>query len=89
MSMLIIGNVMFEAFQMTEENRLNNSEWPLWAHKAWNFERETLGSLYPTIENTSDGTLSVGTIEGNKEIMFGDWICRYLETGNLDVYKLR
>ena len=42
--------VEVEAFQMTRERRIDNSEWPEWMHKAWNEERESVGSLYPTEE---------------------------------------
>jgi hypothetical protein len=35
--------VVIEAFQMTEERREDNSEWPSWLNKAWNRERDTPG----------------------------------------------
>ena len=66
--------VVIEAFQMTEERRTSNADWPEWMHHAWQLERETLGSLYPTEEGTDDGTLSIGTLEGQHLVSWGDWI---------------
>ena len=66
--------VEIEAFQMTEERRESNLEWPGWMHKAWQLDRETPGSLYPTDEGTSSGTLSIGTLEGQHLVLWGDWI---------------
>ena len=66
--------VVIEAFQMTEERRASNADWPEWMHRAWQLDRETTGSLYPTEEGTSDGTLSIGTLEGQHLVSWGDWI---------------
>lgn len=61
--------VVIEAFQMTRERRESNIEWPSWLHQAWQ-----QGALYPTIPGTSDGALSIGTLEGEHLISWGDWI---------------
>ena len=66
--------VVIEAFQMTEERRAINGDWPNWMHKAWQLDREAPGSLYPTEEGTGDGTLSIGTLEGQHLVSWGDWI---------------
>lgn len=66
--------VVIEAFQMTRERRLSNAEWPHWLHQAWNEERETPGSLYPTKAGTCLGTLSIGTLEGQQLVSWDDWI---------------
>ena len=66
--------VVIEAFQMTEEHRASNDEWPEWMHKAWQIERGMPGSLYPTIPGTSDGTLSIWTLEGQHLVSWGDFI---------------
>jgi len=66
--------VVIEAFQMTPARRVDNSEWPDWMHRAWNETREMPGSLYPTVEGTSDGMLSIGTLEGQHLVSWGDWI---------------
>ena len=66
--------MIIEAFQMTKERRASNVDWPNWMHKAWQIERELPGSLYPTIPNTNDSTLSIGTLEGQHLVSWGDWI---------------
>jgi len=66
--------VVIEAFQMTEARRSSNVDWPEWLHKAWQLDRETAGALYPTEAGTGDGTLSIGTLEGQHLVSWGDWI---------------
>lgn len=68
--------VVIEAFQMTKERRASNIDWPVWLHMAWNGERGAVGALYPTEEGTSDGTLSIGTLEGQQLVSWGDFIIR-------------
>lgn len=63
--------VVVEAFQMTEERRYNNAEWPNWLNEAWQLEEGTPGSLYAT---EVGGQLSIGTLEGPHSISCGDWI---------------
>ena len=65
-----------EAFQMTKARRTSNADWPNWMHRAWQSDRETVGSLYPTEKGTCDGTLSIGTLEGQHLVSWGDWIIR-------------
>ncbi len=45
--------VVIEAFQMTEERRASNADWPEWMYRAWQLDREAPGSLYPTEEGTA------------------------------------
>ena len=66
--------VVIEAFQMTKERRVDNSEWPNWLNRAWQLERETIGSVYPIVPNTGDGLLGVGTLEAQQLISWNDWI---------------
>lgn len=68
--------VVIEAFQMTPERRGDNRDWPEWMNRAWQEERELPGSLYPTEAGTGDGTLSIGTLEGQHLVSWGDWIIR-------------
>lgn len=68
--------VVIEAFQMTKQRRIDNSDWPSWLHEAWNGERGQPGSVYPTIPGDGEGTLSIGTLEGEHCVSFGDWIIR-------------
>lgn len=66
--------VIIEAFQMTPAARVSNVDWPEWMHRAWQKDRYELGSLYPTVEGTGDGTLSIRTLEGEALVSWGDWI---------------
>ena len=66
--------IVIEAFQMTEERRASNADWPQWMHQAWQLDRKAPGSLYPTEEGTGDGRLSIGTLEGQHLVSWGDWI---------------
>jgi hypothetical protein len=65
---------VIQAFQMTKERRASNADWPEWMHRAWQLDRETPGSLYPTEAGTGDGTLSIGTLGGQHLVSWGDWI---------------
>lgn len=65
--------VVIEAFQLTAESRRDNSEWPQWAHEAWNKGR--FGALYCS-EGIADGPLFIRTLEGEMRVDFGDWIIR-------------
>ena len=66
--------VVIEAFQMTSKRRVNNVDWPEWLNRAWQLERDELGAVYPTVEGTGDGTLSIRTLEGEHLISRDDWI---------------
>lgn len=68
--------VVIEAFRMTKARRAINLEWPAWMHVAWNADRGSEGSLYPTQEGTGDGTLSIGTLEGQHLVSWDDWIIK-------------
>ena len=68
--------VVIEAFQMTQERRTDNSEWPDWLHRAWNLERLTNGAVYPTVKGTGDGELSIDTPEGVLAVCWDDWIIK-------------
>jgi hypothetical protein len=67
---------VIEAFQMTKERRLDNSEWPDWMHEAWNKEQEDEGALYPSAypESQGDDPLMIHTLEGTHLVGWGDWI---------------
>jgi hypothetical protein len=66
--------VIIEAFQMTPARRADNSEWPQWMHQAWQLDRNQAGALYPTVEGTGEGTLSIRTLEGEHLVSWGDFI---------------
>lgn len=62
--------VVVEAFQMTKQQRWDNSDWPEWLHQAWNREP---GKNALWCENGSE-QLFCGTLEGVHEITLGDYI---------------
>ena len=39
--------VVIEAFQITEETRNDNKDWPNWLNQAWNKDRKEEGAVYP------------------------------------------
>lgn len=63
--------VIIEAFQMTEERRWDNNDWPEWLNKAWNFEPCVLGSLAPC---TQGNLLKIMTLKGVRRVEWNDWI---------------
>ena len=67
-----------EAFQMTQQNRIDNSEWPNWLNQAWNMEPGDVGSVWPVGYPESDGTdqVVIATLEGVMTVAFNDWIIR-------------
>ena len=66
--------VVVEAFQMTEERRFDNSEWPNWLHKAWNRDYHSEGALWIDPDDRQGRLLIVGTLEGPHRITWNDWI---------------
>lgn len=71
--------VVVEAFQMTPERRVDNSEWPAWLHEAWNKDPSVEGSVcslfFPT-GNGIDNKLVIRTLEGALTVDWGYWIIR-------------
>lgn len=70
--------VVIEAFQMTQERRADNSDWPSWLHEAWQRDCFLPGSVSCVDYPNSDGTdqLQIHTIEGVMLVAWGDWIIR-------------
>lgn len=70
--------VVIQAFQMTQERRADNRDWPAWLNDAWQLDNSRPGSLQPTECPHSDGTdlLEIITLEGKHLISWGDWIIR-------------
>ena len=67
-------SVVIEAFQMTQERRKSNVDWPNWLHEAWEKERNVPGALFPNVPGTGDGKLCIYTLEGVHFVEWGDWI---------------
>ena len=68
--------VEVEAFQMTEERRRDNRDWPEWLNKAWNFDWYETGAVFCEDFPNSDGTdrLQIQTLEGVHTVNWDDWI---------------
>ncbi len=65
--------VVIEAFQMTEERRWDNNDWPGWLGLAWNTDGE--GSLFIDRDHNEDRSkLCIGTLEGVHKVSWNDWI---------------
>lgn len=70
--------IVIEAFQMTEDRRRDNRDWPEWLNRAWNLELSAVGAVFPENYPHSDGTdrLKIMTLEGEHLVSWGDWIIR-------------
>lgn len=66
--------VVIEAFQMTKERRLDNSEWPEWLNEAWNKDVSEPNSVFPEIVGISNGKIQIRTLEGIHTVSWGDYI---------------
>lgn len=69
----------FEAFQMTKENQLSNSEWPPWLHKAWQIPVDAMGSVFSNPNAAKPGepfTFFLNNEIGLFRVRRGDWIVR-------------
>jgi hypothetical protein len=68
---------VIEAFQMTVERRMDNSDWPEWLGYAWNHERGEKGALQRvSMDAPMPDQLEIVTLEGNHLVSWGDWIIR-------------
>lgn len=68
--------VVIEAFQMTEERRKDNADWPNWLNLAWNKDFDEIGAVSCEDYPESNGTdrLVVRTLEGPLSIAWDDYI---------------
>ncbi len=64
--------VTIEAFQMTEERRRVNEDWPHWLHAAWQKDRKEPGALLQV--GAIPCPFAICTLEGVMAIDWGDWI---------------
>ena len=67
--------VVIEAFQMTGEHRLNNSEWPEWLHRAWQLPVKEVGSFFCS----ADGGIFIQTLGGTHTVSWDDWIIKNIK----------
>jgi len=67
--------VVIEAFQMTLERRMDNSEWPAWLGQAWNNDRDSKGTLQRVnMDAPLPDQLEIVTLEGRHLVSWGDYI---------------
>lgn len=73
--------ILIEAFQMTEERRQDNSEWPSWLHEAWQKDPYESGAVSPKYFPNSTGkdALVIKTLEGFHDVSWDDWIIQGIE----------
>ena len=64
-----------EAFQMTKERRMDNSQWPEWLNRAWNGERNKMGTLQRAdLDAELPDEVVIVTYGGAQRVAFGDWL---------------
>jgi hypothetical protein len=74
--------VEIEAFQLTEETRWDNRDWPEWLNKAWNMGHDEYGAVFPAPHrrpakgHESATDLVINTLEGQMLVNPSDWIIR-------------
>ena len=69
--------VVIEAFQMTKERRMDNSDWPSWLNEAWQKKSDEAGALFRyDLGAELPDQLCIGTLEGAHLVGWGDWIIR-------------
>lgn len=69
--------IVIEAFQLTDETRTDNRDWPEWLNRAWNANETEVGSVAPFRDGMTDigtGALAIHTLEGTHRCDIGDWI---------------
>ncbi len=67
--------VVIEAFQMTQERRNDNKDWPDWLNYAWQVGAAENG-LFINPGDPERQRLCIGTLEGVYHVTWGDWIIR-------------
>ena len=81
---------VIEAFQMTKEHRLDNSEWPNWLNVARQKDVVEQGSVFCASDGSLDAEthtrLFIQTLRGTERIVWGDWIVRGTD-GYLSLWK--
>ncbi|KKK71555.1 hypothetical protein LCGC14_2912730 [marine sediment metagenome] len=83
--------ISVEAFQMTKERSLDNSEWPEWLNRAWRKDITRTGAVFssPNGYFENDGSMPLFIQEeetGLRKIIWGDFIVRG-ERGELYISK--
>jgi len=75
--------VVVEAFQMTKERRLDNSEWPTWLHRAWQKKLDEPGSFFCAADGCLEGEkctpVFIQTPKGTMRVAWDDWIIKGIQ----------
>ncbi len=70
--------IVVEAFQMTKERRVDNSEWPGWLNQAWQLPASEHGALFCSADGCHADErytpLFINTLEGLARVSWDDWI---------------
>ena len=69
--------IVVEAFQMTEERRWDNSDWPEWLHRAWQVPHFLEGSFFCDLQNTE--RIYLFSLERCMEVSYDDYIIQGIE----------
>lgn len=70
--------VEIQAFQMTQERRWDNKDWPNWLHKAWNEDATKAGALFINPADPAKERLQIMTLEGVHDVTWNDYIIQGL-----------
>lgn len=62
-----------EAFQLTEERRRDNRDWPEWLNNAWNKDKSEVGSMFVYPNKVSDIAVRTASREISV-IRYGDYL---------------
>ena len=73
-----------EAFQMTEERRWDNRDWPEWLNRAWQEKIGATGGVWCNPQPANPTSIFVGAVGGAVMVKWGDWIIKDWK-GNLSV----
>jgi hypothetical protein len=72
-------------WQLTTENRCDNSNWPKWMHHAWQLDSDEWNSVSPYPKGTGTGLISVYTSAGQRTVDWCDWLVYNTKTHTIGV----
>lgn len=72
-------------WQLTTANRIDNSDWPEWLHRAWQKDSCDIDSVNPYPRGTGTGLVSINTSAGQRTVDWCDWIVYNTKTESLGV----
>lgn len=93
--MKVVKSEEYDAFQLTEENSLDNADWPSWMHEAWQREPDEQYSISRANRFRPDEAETVMVMrlaDSYPAIHPGDWIIRnkhdYLRVRSNRIFQL-